>query len=98
VYGAGQASARMAQAVQRLLGRRILGGAINVKAGSDVRLQRIEVNECGHPIPDRKGELGAARIARIASEASADDLIICLISGGASALMPLPAPPITLEE
>ena len=98
VIGAGKASARMAQAVHRLLGRRIRGGAINVKAASDVRLRRIEVNVCGHPIPDRNGELGAARIARIASEAGADDLIICLISGGASALLPLPAPPITLEE
>jgi glycerate 2-kinase len=98
VIGAGKASARMAQAVQRLLGRRIRGGAINVKAGPNVRLQRIKVNECGHPIPDRNGELGAARIAQIASEAGADDLIICLISGGASALLPLPAHPITLEE
>jgi hydroxypyruvate reductase len=98
VIGAGKASAEMARAVERLLGKRIAGGLINIKYGHAARLRRIELNECGHPIPDRNGELGAHRIAEIARHAGSDDLLLCLISGGASALLPLPAPPITLEE
>jgi glycerate 2-kinase len=94
VIGAGKASARMAVAVERLLGRRITAGLIN--APNPVKLQRVEINECGHPIPDGRGVAGAKRIARIATQAGADDLVVCLISGGASALLPLPAPPITL--
>src|SRR5271155_3257018 len=69
VVGAGKASARMAAAVEAMLGRRITGGLINAKYGHRARLQWIELNECGHPIPDRNGEIGAARIAQIASQA-----------------------------
>lgn len=104
VIGAGKAGAAMAQAVERLLGARIAGGLINIKYGHNVkygrlaRLRRIELNQCGHPVPDINGVRGAERIAGIARQARADELIVCLISGGASALMPLPAPPITLEH
>jgi glycerate 2-kinase len=98
VIGAGKASAQMAQPIDRLLGKRIASGLINVKYDHTARLRRIELNECGHPIPDRNGELGAHRIADIARQAGPDDLVVCLISGGASALLPLPAPPVTLEE
>ncbi len=96
VIGAGKASARMALAIERLLGTRITGGLINVNDGCGARLRRVQINECGHPVPDRRGVAGAKRIAQIASDAGPDDLIVCLISGGASALLPLPAPPITL--
>jgi glycerate 2-kinase len=96
VIGAGKASAPMAVAVERLLGAQITGGLIN--APDAVKLRRVEINSCGHPVPDRRGVAGARRIAQIASEAGACDLILCLISGGASALLPLPAPPITLAE
>ncbi len=98
VVGAGKASAAMASAVEGLLGKRIAGGMVNVKDGHTARLRRIELNECGHPLPDERGVRGATRIAEIVREAGNRDLIICLISGGASALLPLPAPPITLEE
>jgi glycerate 2-kinase len=94
IIGAGKASARMAMAVERLLGPRITAGLIN--APNAVKLRRVQINECGHPVPDRRGVAGAKRIAQIASEAGPGDLIVCLISGGASALLPLPAPPITL--
>ena len=98
VVGAGKASAAMAQGVEEVLGARIAKGLINVKYGHTVPLQRIELNECGHPIPDPNGVDGARRIAAIAQEAQADDLLICLISGGASALLPYPAGDLSLAE
>jgi glycerate 2-kinase len=98
VIGAGKASAQMARAMERFLGASITGGLINVKDGHGAKLRRIQINECGHPIPDQRGVAGARRIAQIASEAGPDDLVVCLISGGASALLPLPAPGITLAE
>ena len=98
VVGAGKAGASMAQAAERVLGRRIAAGLLNVKYGHTAKLRRIETNECGHPVPDQNGVAGAERIAQIAAGAGKDDLVVCLISGGASALMPLPADSITLEE
>jgi len=98
VVGAGKAGASMARAAERVLRRRITAGLVNVKDGHTVKLRHIELNECGHPVPDARGVLGAERIAAIASSAQHDDLVVCLISGGASALLPAPAPPITLEE
>ena len=98
VIGAGKAAASMAQAAERALGRSISGGAVNVKDGHLAKLRRIELAECGHPVPDARGVAGAERIAAIARAADAEDLVLCLISGGASALLPLPAPPVTLEE
>ena len=98
VIGAGKAGATMAAALERLLGRRITGGLVNVKDGHTARLRRVELQECRHPIPDERGIEGAQRIAEIAAEAGPEDLLLCVISGGASALLPFPAPPITLAE
>jgi hydroxypyruvate reductase len=98
VVGAGKASASMAKAVERVLGAQISGGLINVKYGHIDKLKRIELNECGHPKPDEAGVRGAARIAAIAQQAGERDLVIAVISGGGSALLPAPAPPVTLAE
>ncbi|HTD44420.1 MAG TPA: glycerate kinase [Bryobacteraceae bacterium] len=98
VIGAGKASARMAQALELLLGKRISDSCINVTSGNTVRLRRICLHEAGHPIPDQHGVEGARRIAQIARESGRRDLLICVISGGASALMPLPAPGVTLAQ
>ncbi|MGA3076897.1 MAG: glycerate kinase [Bryobacteraceae bacterium] len=98
VVGAGKAGAAMARATERALGRPIARGLLNVKYGYVAPLRRIELNECGHPVPDQRGVEGARRIAEIAAGAGPDDLVLCLISGGASALLPLPADPITLDE
>src|ERR1035438_158331 len=98
VLGAGKAGAPMAQAAERALGKRLTAGLINVKDGHLAKLRRIELNQCGHPVPDARGVAGAERIAQIAAAAGREDLVICLISGGASALLPLPADGITLQE
>ena len=98
VLGAGKASAAMALAVERIVQRRLTGGLINVKDGHLARLRRVELHECGHPVPDQRGVDGARRIAAIARQADENDLILCVISGGASALLPAPAEPVTLEE
>ncbi|HEV2446881.1 MAG TPA: glycerate kinase, partial [Candidatus Sulfopaludibacter sp.] len=98
VVGAGKAGASMARAAERVLGRRISAGLINVKDGHVARLRRIELNECGHPIPDERGVSGSKRIAAIAAAAGPDDLVLCLISGGGSALLPYPVAPVTLSE
>ena len=98
VIGAGKASARMAQALERVLGKRLSDGWINVPDGNTVRLRRIVLHEAGHPIPDQRGVEGARRITQIARESGRRDLLICVISGGASALMPLPAPGVTLAR
>jgi glycerate 2-kinase len=96
VIGAGKASAGMARAVESLLGRRIAGGVVNVPDGTTANVRRIELNPAGHPIPDERGEQGALRMLEITREAGPRDLLICVISGGASALMPAPSPLLTL--
>ena len=98
LVGAGKASATMAAAVERVLGRRVTGGLVNTKYGHLAQLKKVVLHEAGHPVPDMAGVEGARRIAEIARAAGPDDLVIALISGGASALLPLPAEPVTLEE
>jgi hydroxypyruvate reductase len=98
VVGAGKAGASMALAAERALGRRITAGLVNVKYGATAKLRRIELNPCGHPIPDEAGVAGSTRIAQMAAQAGEEDLVLCLISGGGSALLPLPAEPVTLAE
>jgi hydroxypyruvate reductase len=98
LLGAGKASAPMAQAVEKICGRRIAAGCVVVKDGHTAPLRYAELRESGHPVPDERGVAAAQRIAELAREATAEDLVICCISGGASALMPLPAPGVTLAE
>lgn len=98
VLGAGKASASMAQAVESLLKGRIRQGFINTKYGHGLKLKRIEVHEAGHPVPDENGVKGARRLVELARQAGKADLVIFLVSGGASALTPLPTAPITLAE
>jgi hydroxypyruvate reductase/glycerate 2-kinase len=87
VIGAGKASAAMGHYVESILGTRITGGHIVVKYGYSCKLKRIKVTEAGHPIPDACGFKAAEEITRISSQAAENDLVICLISGGASALL-----------
>lgn len=87
----------MARAVEKMLGNRVSGGIVNVPDGDSKRIRRVLLNPSGHPVPDERGFDGARRIANIARTAGPRDLLICVISGGASALMPAPASPVTLS-
>ncbi len=98
VVGAGKAGAPMTQAVEAVLGDRITAGLVNVKYGYTLPTKTVILNEAGHPIPDEGGVSGARRIADLLAGAGGDDLVICLISGGGSALMSLPAEGITLAD
>ena len=93
LLGAGKATAPMARAFEDLLGERIDTGLICVKEGHLVPLQRIEVIEAAHPIPDQRGLSAARRFAELAQAADEKTLIINCISGGASALLPYPLDP-----
>jgi hydroxypyruvate reductase len=88
--GAGKATAPMALALERILGDRLDGGLIVVKYGHVEKLERIETVEADHPVPDENGRRGAERIISIAEQADGHTLVISLISGGGSALIPLP--------
>lgn len=99
VVGGGKAGAPMAAAVEEVLGDCLTAGLVNVKYGhAGVRTAKVEVREAGHPIPDANGEEGARRMLALAESLGEDDLLICVISGGGSALLPLPAPGLTLAD
>jgi len=98
VLGAGKAGARMASAVEELLGERISTGLVIVKYGHSLPLSRIEIVDAGHPLPDEAGLEGTRRIIELLRGATEKDLVIFLISGGGSALLPCPVNEITLEE
>jgi hydroxypyruvate reductase len=98
VIGAGKAGAPMAGAIEHALGDRLDAGRITVKYGHTVPLTKVEIQEAGHPIPDERGIQGAGEIARIANQAGQRDLVLCVISGGGSALLVSPAEGIHLSE
>lgn len=98
VIGAGKAGATMALAVEDILGPRISKGLVVVKYEHIEELQTIELVEAGHPVPDENGINAAARIMQMAEEATERTLLICLISGGGSALLPQPVGGVTLAD
>jgi len=87
VIGFGKASANMAEAVEEILGDRISGGLVITKYGHGSTLKFIEVAEAGHPVPDENGFAATRKILDLAKDADERDLVICLISGGGSALL-----------
>ncbi len=102
VVGAGKAGAAMSRAVEEVLGDRIARGLVVIKDGhaanEETSLRYIELTEASHPLPDHRGVEASDRIMAIAAQACSEDLIICLISGGGSALLTAPRSGITLEE
>ena len=105
VVGGGKAGAPMASALCEILGDRLTAGWVNVKEGHVLDSQvahalpeSLTLHEAGHPIPNAAGLEGARRILEIANGAGPDDLLFCLISGGGSALLPLPVEGISLAD
>lgn len=98
VVGAGKAAASMAKAVEDHYKGTIDSGLVVTRYQHGLPLQKIEVVEAGHPMPDSKGQETAARILKMAETLTPDDLLLCLISGGGSALLTLPAEGLPLDE
>lgn len=98
VAGAGKASARMAQAVEVVLGERLDDGLVIVKTGHSLATKRTTVLEAGHPIPNRAGLRATQRLLRLTQSLSPSDLLIVLLSGGASSLLPAPVLGVTLAD
>ena len=96
VIGAGKASAAMAQAVEQNW-RGKLSGLVVTRYGHAVPCRQIDIVEAAHPVPDAAGMHAAMRMLELVAGLHADDLVLCLISGGGSALLPLPAKGLTLD-
>ncbi|RZL89212.1 MAG: glycerate kinase [Variovorax sp.] len=97
VIGAGKASAAMARAVEDHW-RGPLTGLVVTRYGYAVPCQRIEIVEAAHPVPDAAGEAAATRMLELVRGLTSDDLVLCLISGGGSSLLPLALPGLRLED
>jgi glycerate 2-kinase len=98
VVGTGKASGSMAQAVEAVLDGIAVEGLVAVKEPHEPGPRRVRLVEAGHPIPDARGEAAAGEILRLARDAGPDSLVLCLISGGGSALSPAPVRGVTLAE
>ncbi len=102
VVGGGKAGSPMVTAIEEILGQRVTAGLVNVKHGylpsEDINIRQVEIVEAGHPTPDEAGRRGAERMVEMLSGLTERDLVICLISGGGSALMTLPQPTISLAD
>ena len=100
VVGGGKASGAMAEALEDLLGDKITKGIVSVPRGtaSKHHLNKIDFVEAGHPLPDEGGKVAAERVLSAVSVLKPNDLVICLISGGGSALLTLPVEGVMLEE
>jgi hydroxypyruvate reductase len=97
VVGAGKASAQMARAFEDLWLDPV-EGLVVTRYGHAVPTQNIEIVEAGHPVPDEAGYLAARRMMAKVHGLSHDDLVVALISGGGSALLPAPGPGLTFED
>ena len=97
VVGAGKAAASMARAVETHWPGP-LSGLVVTRYGHGLNCEHIQVVEAAHPVPDAAGEAAAACLLDMVTEAGADDLVLCLISGGGSALLSLPAAGLTLGD
>jgi glycerate 2-kinase len=96
--GAGKGSAAMAQAVEEILGDLVRGGLVIVKYGYLAPLEKIRLEEAGHPTPDENGWRATRELADLLAKMGRKDLVLFLLSGGGSALLPMPVEGVTLEE
>ncbi|RYH09937.1 glycerate kinase [Tropicimonas sp. IMCC6043] len=97
VIGAGKASAAMARAAERHYGRP-LGGLVVTRYGYAVECEGIEIVEAAHPVPDAAGHAAAGRMLELVQGLGENDIVLCLISGGGSALLPFPLDGVSLED
>lgn len=98
VIGAGKGSAAMAQGVEEIIGERIGGGIVIVKYGYVAPLQRVRLIEAGHPTPDENGWRATQELVDLVANLGPQDLVLLVVSGGGSALLPMPVETITLSE
>ena len=98
VIGGGKASGSMAETLEEIVGAHITFGIVNVPRGSKHKTSIVKIHEASHPVPDESGVEGARHMMEIAEKADKEDLVICLISGGGSSLMPLPRGEITIAD
>jgi glycerate 2-kinase len=105
VVGAGKAAGKMLEAVSKILKKRFSGGAItvprnNIKNDYDnlTKTRHVKITEAGHPLPDEEGVKGTIKIIKLLGKATESDLIFCLLSGGGSALLPLPQEGVSLLD
>ncbi len=98
VLGAGKASPRMAAALVDILGDRVSGGLVITKDGYATGAGQVEIVEAGHPVPDARGQAATRRLLEMADDADEGDLLLCVISGGGSALTPCPPDEVPLSE
>lgn len=98
VVGVGKAGAPMAQAVEEVLGDEIAAGAVTVKYDHLAPTRKIRLLQAGHPLPDENGGRATREMVQLVQGLSADDLVICLISGGGSALMEWLVEGVTLDD
>jgi len=98
VVGAGKASAPMARALESIMGDRLQGGMVVTKYGHGLELKKTVITESAHPVPDMAGERAAHALLDIAKGTTEKDMVFCLLSGGASALVPAPRHPVTLDH
>ena len=98
LVGTGKASNSMAQAVEEIFGDWMTKGLITTKYGHLLPLKKTEIIEAGHPIPDQNGYGGAKKIKNLLKKSGPKDLVLFLLSGGGSALLPFPADGIGLKE
>lgn len=98
VIGFGKASAAMAKALEKIIPpKSIAVGIVNCSIDT-VKTKKVRVNKASHPVPDKKGAAGLEKMLEIAKNAGKNDIVICLVSGGGSALLPDPAGRITLND
>lgn len=98
LVGGGKASAAMAAALEGLLGERLSDGLVSVKDGYTLPLRRVRLQEAGHPLPDARGLAATRTMLELVRSAGADDLVLCAISGGGSALMTAPVDGVSLAD
>jgi glycerate 2-kinase len=100
VIGGGKATAGMALEIERILDGWVTAGSVNIPAYTNPwpKSSKIDFNPATHPVPSQQGCQGVRNMLELVGQPSRDDLVICLISGGGSALMPLPAKGLTLSD